>query len=91
MSLIQDLHRALIRYRGWGAEPEAIICGKGAVSSFDAECEAYAGGYKVKTDQRNHREFMGVPLLLSRTASAERVELVMRRFNAPATVEIIRL
>lgn len=91
MSLLQDMHRAMARYRGWGAEPEAFLAGKGAVLRFDDECEAMAGGYKVKTENRNYREFMGVPVVLSRTASAERVELVMRRYNATATVELIRL
>lgn len=91
MSLIQDMARVAQRYRVLGAEPEAFLCGKGAILTWDAEVQTYTAGYKDKTKQLNHREFMGIPVLLSRTASAERVELVMRRRGAPATVEVLRL
>lgn len=90
MAVMNDMARALHRYRSWGAEPEAFLCGHGAINSWDNATRDLVSGYVTRTDQRKHREFMGVPVILSRTAPAESIELVMRRTGAPATVEVVR-
>lgn len=88
--LLNRMIRKIGQYRKVGAEPEVFIAGRSTVIELDTEADHLTARFVAETRGRKHREVNGVPVITSRTARPECLELIVRRGDGPVAVERLR-